>query len=125
MNRDKYVYPAEILRVIDGDTVEARLDCGDLGFNLVLYTTQILRLHGINAPEVRGSQREQGLAATAHLKQLIDLYQPLVVETIKDKQGKYGRYLAILRTANPSNLKSPLSLNQQMVTDGHALAKKY
>jgi len=42
-----YVYQAELERVVDGNTVDMRVDCG-----FSIYTGQRLRLYGINTPEV-------------------------------------------------------------------------
>ena len=106
-----YEYPAEILRVIDGDTVEARID---LGFHVTV--TEKLRLWGINAPEKRGASRESGLQAASHLEALIFLDQPIRVRTRKDKQGKYGRYLATLLGS------SGVNINQRMVYHGYAVS---
>ena len=51
-----YFYKAKIISVYDGDTVTAVMD---LGFNI---TNKIkIRLHGINAPEIRGKKRPEGL----------------------------------------------------------------
>ena len=107
-----FEYRARILRVIDGDTVEADLE---LGFNVSLRTT--LRLAGIDTPEVRGPEQQQGRAATAYLKLLLDkLAGPeheVTVRTQKDRAGKYGRYLADLMVGSRN-------LNEAMVLAGHA-----
>lgn len=100
-----YEYRASIIRVIDGDTVRARLDLGcDVRIDLTL------RLYGINAPELN---TEAGVAAREHLIALIG-DSLVVVRTIKDKREKYGRYLA--------TLVGPLGtdINDRMVADGHA-----
>lgn len=104
-----YLYRAEILRVIDGDTVDVSID---LGFHV--WTKQRLRLMGINAPEKRGQDKASGLAARLHLKSLIEHWEPIIVATYKDEQGKYGRYLAELLGHDGR------SLNAQMVKDGYA-----
>ena len=106
----KYRYQAELIRVIDGDTIVARVD---LGFHV--FTEQILRLHGINAVELRGEHRQLGLEAAEHLKALINIHSPLTIKTIKDRTGKYGRYLVVLYG------EDDLDLNLQMVHDGHAV----
>lgn len=109
-----YQYAARIERVIDGDTVVAVLD---LGFAVSARHT--LRLFGINAPEARGRTKPYGKAAKEHLTQLIDALGPVYVETRRDKQGKYGRYLAVLRGAQGQDL------NAQMVADGYAVTAEY
>jgi micrococcal nuclease len=110
----RYEYRAELIRVIDGDTVIVHVQ---LGFGISVIHT--LRLHKINAMEIRGENREQGLEATEHLKKLINNHLPLTIKTIKDSTGKYGRYLAILYDKNGCNL------NLQMVNDGHAVSVDY
>lgn len=112
-----YEYRARITRVIDGDTVEAEID---LGFQITFTAT--LRLSGMNAPETRGAERPQGLAATRYLESLLnDLtgeQHRLLVRTQKDRTGKYGRYLAEL-TADGVNL------NQALIAAGHAVPVCY
>ncbi|MCA8998960.1 MAG: hypothetical protein KDA80_18315 [Planctomycetaceae bacterium] len=62
--------------------------------------TATLRLTGINAPETRGDERPQGLAATRYLESLLDDLigetRELTIRMQKDLTGKYGRYLAEL-----------------------------
>lgn len=55
-----YVYPARVIRVIDADSLEIELDRGWHD-----WSQRRLRLLRVDAPEVRGPQRPQGLAATA------------------------------------------------------------
>jgi micrococcal nuclease len=102
-----YEYHANLVRVVDGDTVDVRLDLG-----LGIYKNERLRLHGIDAPEKRGEERVEGIEATRHLELL--LKGPLLVQTIKDKKGKYGRYLAVIYDQEGVNI------NSQMIEDGHA-----
>ena len=109
-----YSYRADIVRLIDGDTVEADID---LGFSVSIRLK--LRLYGIDTPEVRGEERERGLEAKLALAELIDQCSPITVQTYKDITGKYGRYLAILYDKNGCNL------NLQMVNDGHAVSVDY
>lgn len=84
-----YHYRAKIVAVYDGDTVTADID---LGFHVWLRGEK-LRLIRINAPEVRGPERPQGLKSRDALRRHI-LGKKVIVETIKDRKGKYGRYLA-------------------------------
>ena len=63
-------YKAEILRIVDGDTVDVRID---LGFNM--WHKCRVRLMGINAPESRTrdlEEKERGLAAKERLKNIIE-----------------------------------------------------
>lgn len=115
-----YVYQAKCLRVVDGDTVDVLID---LGFNT--HSTQRLRLFGIDAPESRTrdlEEKERGKAATRFLQDLIENSPlPLIVKTVKDSQGKYGRYLATLYLGNQTSR----SINATLVEQGHATYKEY
>ena len=104
-----YEYEVEIVRVIDGDTVEADVD---LGFRV--HTQQILRLYQIDAPEMRGLSKAAGIESKSHLEQLLAAHEEITIRTLQDRTGKYGRYLAILLGRGGQNL------NEQMVIDGYA-----
>ena len=64
-----YQYKAKLIRVVDGDTVDAMIDCG-----FSTFKKERIRLYGINTPEVRTrdkKEKEKGLAAKDRLIQLI------------------------------------------------------
>ena len=107
-----FEYRARILRIIDGDTVEAEID---LGFQVSLRAT--LRLAGIDTPELRGPTHEAGVAAADYLDLLLTKLagpeRQITVRTQKDRTGKYGRYLADLVVGDRN-------LNQALVQAGHA-----
>lgn len=110
---DRYTYLALIVRVVDGDTVDAEID---LGFHT--WRKERLRLNRINAPEPKGATREEGKAATNWLREHVE-GQWLIVRTIarrdgRDKQGKYGRYLIEI-------FKDNKSVNDEIVNAGHAI----
>ena len=89
-----YEYGFKTLRVIDGDTIEIQIDLG-------CYVAKIekVRLYGINAPELRSKDPEARVQAKAVKNALIEeLEKPgtWIVKTLKDKDDKYGRLLAIL-----------------------------
>ena len=105
-----YIYKAEITRVIDGDTVEADID---LGFN-TWRRGEHLRLARIDAPEVKGDERKAGLASKAALAKRIE-GRELFICTIKDEQGKFGRYLVEIYDG-PENE----NVNDWMVREGLA-----
>jgi len=115
-----YEYKVDrVIRAIDGDTIVAKID---LGFHVSVKQT--FRLHGINAPEVRGSgltpeQREIGKEATTFLEQSMLAYWPLTIRTIKDRTGKYGRYLAVIYGVKSDG--TPVNINDLMVEEGHAV----
>lgn len=88
---DTYVYNANVTSIYDGDTITCDIDCG---FG-VLLIKQKIRLYGLNAPEVRGETREQGIVSRDKLRERI-LNKKITLKTIKDKKGKYGRYIAVI-----------------------------
>ena len=95
------------MRVIDGDTIDVDID---LGFFTVLHRQRI-RLYGIDAPEVRGSERFAGLESKAWLKHKVEGRETELV-TFKDAKGKYGRWLGAINFKN-RNLNE-LMLNKEL-----------
>jgi micrococcal nuclease len=83
-----YIYKAYVTSVYDGDTITCVVDCG---FNLGIQKTKI-RLYGINTPELRGDDRDMGIFVRDELRKKI-LNKHIFLKTIKDKKGKYGRFL--------------------------------
>ena len=93
MTTPNYVYRCKITRVVDGDTVDANID---LGFNL--WTSDRIRLMGIDTPESRTSNKKEkvlGLASKARLKELLKSKQ-IYLQTSKEGKGKFGRILGTL-----------------------------
>lgn len=111
-----YEYRAKITDVYDADTVTAEID---LGFKSCLKKVK-LRLYGINAPEVRGPERPEGLDARDWLRERI-LNQEVFIRTYKDKAGKYGRWLADIYPRNDHSV----SYNEMLVESGHAEEADY
>ncbi len=87
-----YQYKAKLIKVVDGDTVDALIDCG-----FSTFKKERVRLLGIDAPESRTrdkAEKKKGLAAKARLKELIkEGKNEFIIETSIDKKGKYGRLL--------------------------------
>lgn len=111
----QYVYPGEVLRVVDGDTVNVRLILidTDLGFNAVTRLTHDikLRLGGINAPEM---STQEGKNAKQYLSSIIAPGTQCIVYTVKDRTEKYGRYLAWIYIDNN------VCVNDLMISSGNA-----
>ena len=106
-----YYYKIEILRVVDGDTVDVRID---LGFN-VWHKCRV-RLMGINAPESRTRDKEEkkrGLAAKQWLINTLESAQA-DIEMKSYGSGKYGRILGEIYI-------NDININQLMVSEGHAV----
>ena len=116
MLKERYVYDATVIRVIDGDTVDTWIDLGlDVSVNIRF------RLYGINAPEMRGPSSDRGKASKARLEQMLPVGSKIVILTHKDKQEKYGRYLGEFFPASDIATIGEISINQQMVREGYAV----
>lgn len=113
-----YEYKARVVDVYDADTITVDVD---LGFNAWLRGVKV-RLTGIDAPEVRGEERPDGLVSRDWLRAEI-LGQDIVMKTTKDGtgKGKYGRWLAELFHADGD----VISINQELVTKGLAAPASY
>lgn len=88
---DERVYPARVLAVHDGDTVTADLD---LGFDLTYRA--VIRLHGLDAPEL---PTPDGLRSRDALRELLQVscFNPLPgVRLSVVGREKYGRVLGTL-----------------------------
>ena len=99
-----YRYDLQVVRVIDGDTIDAILT-RDIGFRHVATWRQRLRLLGVDCPEVTGTTRAAGLAATAFTRDWLAA-EPCAAETIK--QDAFGRWLARIFRADGSDLSAAL-----------------
>jgi len=106
-----YTYKATIIDVYDGDTATAVVDLG-----MRISTIIRIRFNGINTPEVRGDGKEAGMIARDRVRNLI-LGKEVVIKTYKDKQEKYGRWLADVYLPNEET-----SINQLLVSEGLAVA---
>lgn len=117
MQKTRYIYEARLhaglQSVYDGDTV--RLDT-DLGKGIWVFN-EPHRLFGINAPEMRGAEKEQGRVSRDWLRDALH-GQDLLIETIADGKGKYGRYLCII-WVNGANV------NREMIARGLAVENFY
>lgn len=119
MKNNRFFYKANITAVYDGDTCTADIDLG-LG---VWVHKEKLRLHRINAPELKGDEKEDGLESRDFLRRLI-LNQEVCVQTIKDKKGKYGRYLAEIWLLDQARNEWQ-NMNDLLVEKGYAVYKDY
>jgi endonuclease YncB( thermonuclease family) len=105
-------YRAEILRIIDGDTVEARVHVW-LGQEIVTR----VRLAGIDAPELRGhcaSERERALAARQALARLVEGRSVTLAAIGPDKY--FGRVVARLVTGDG------IDASENLLSSGNAVS---
>jgi endonuclease YncB( thermonuclease family) len=107
-----FEYNALVGSVVDGDTVKLAVD---LGFGI--WSTQVVRLAGINAPELHGQpDPEPGKAAKRYLENRLPISTKVRIKTTKDKREKYGRLLAEI-WVDPDLI----SVNKEMIDAGHAV----
>ena len=108
-----YEYNAICIRVVDGDTIDARVD---LGFSVWIECR--VRLEGIDAPETRTKNLEEkqaGLKTKAFLQAIMDeCGHKFVLKS--HGVGKYGRCLGTIYVDGES-------INQRLLAEG--LAEEY
>jgi len=108
-----YEYKCNITRVVDGDTVDAEIDCG---FDIIFKSR--IRLYGIDTPESRTrdlDEKARGKLASQFIKNKIAEAELVKVKTKLDKKGKFGRVLG-------SIIADGEDLNESMVKNYLAVA---
>lgn len=114
-----YRYSVEVVRVIDGDTVDVIID---LGFEV--FVKERVRLAGIDAPEVRTRdlfEKEKGEISTFWLEQRCWDAKfdgiPIILQTTQyNPRGKFGRCIGTLYIEE-------ININEEMLDKG--LAEEY
>jgi micrococcal nuclease len=108
-----YEYRAKLIKIIDGDTIDAEID---LGFKISVRKR--IRFLGINAPETRTrdlEEKQAGLKTKSRLETLFDASKG--VFTLKSHGvGKFGRVLGEIFIEN-------ININELLLKEG--LASKY
>ena len=115
---DKYIYRAKLVKVVDGDTIDALID---VGFDI--WVKKRIRYKGIDTWESRTrdlAEKEKGLAAKARNKELLELVSNKSgYFRIKSYgTGKYGRVLADLFIQDKEG--NTININKQLIKEGHA-----
>ena len=106
-----YHYKAQLIRVVDGDTVDAIID---LGFDV--HVKKRIRLYGINAWESRTrdlNEKAKGLAAKVRLREILQAHDGMF-HVISHGHGKFGRCLGEIVTTTGN-------VNDMLVLEGHAV----
>ena len=112
-----YEYRANVIKVIDGDTVDVDID---LGFGIMLRDERV-RIMGIDTPESRTRDLVEdifGEAAKARVKELLGEKVVLKTEINKngeDMKGKFGRILGDF-------LVHGKKAGEILIKEGHAVA---
>lgn len=127
-----YEYDAEVIRIVDGDTVILRVFkevTTDFGFHVKETATKeytgSFRLYGIDTPEPRGrkAQPKPAKAATERLTELLTGAKRIIARTLKDPDN-FGRYLVELTVVIPvpaPKLLEEINVNDTLVAEGHAV----
>lgn len=109
----RYWYSAKVIRVVDGDTLQIAVDLG-----CETWRNLTVRLAGVDAPE-RGTL--EGKAATQYTVAWVANHPgALLINTVRDRKEKYGRYLAWVFGPSSSG-RAFACLNADLVTSGHAV----
>lgn len=124
MIEDLYTYNALVTNVYDGDSIDCLVD---LGFSIKFKIK--VKLEDLNAPEMRGEEREAGLVSRDALREKI-FDKEIIIKTKKDKKGKYGRFIAtiflpyniITETEGESGL---ININEWLIENDYAVYRKY
>ena len=114
-----YTYPCEIVRVVDGDTVDVNID---LGFGVWMRNERV-RLYGIDTPESRTRDKTEkvfGKLATAIVEHFLPKDSTRTLVTVKDNVGKFGRVLGRFRMYDIKT-DSQMFLNDWMVREHYAV----
>lgn len=87
-----YIFECKVIRVVDGDTVDAEID---LGFNV--FIRERIRIGSIDTPESRTRNKREkswGLASKHRLIELLDnANNKFTIHMDTNNRGKYGRVL--------------------------------
>jgi len=119
MKKRLYTYKGIVKSTYDGDTTRLSIS---FGMDTWLKN-QSFRLYGIDAPELRGETKKAGKASRDFLRQILFPGREIIIETIKDKKGKYGRYIAKIWFENTE--EEWVCVNDLLVSEGHAIYRKY
>ena len=84
----KFNWPAELIRVIDGDSYEVMLDRG-----FGDYSMRYIRLKGLNTPEARGEEEKKAGLRVTHFVRSLMLRYPLT-HVYSYGVDSFGRILA-------------------------------
>lgn len=113
-----YTYNAELVRVIDGDTVVAMID---LGFST--WVKRTIRFYGIDAYESRTRDKEEKVKGLAAKKLVSDILEEFDGKFLLQSHGvgKFGRCLGTLMVINEAD--ETININKRLINEG--LAVKY
>ena len=112
-----YNYKATLMRVVDGDTIDAEID---LGFKI--FIKERIRLMGIDTPESRTrnlAEKSWGKAASARLSELLaEADGKFTLVTQMQKKGKFGRILGTIEVSTKDGI---VNANQVLMNENFAI----
>jgi len=112
-----YNYKATLMRVVDGDTIDAEID---LGFKI--FIKERIRLMGIDTPESRTrnlAEKSWGKAASARLSELLaEADGKFTLVTKMQKKGKFGRILGTIQVSTKDGI---VDANQVLMNENFAI----
>ena len=118
MEMQKYNYRAKLVRVVDGDTIDALID---VGFDI--WFKKRIRFKGIDTWESRTrdlEEKKKGLAAKARTKELLEKVSAksgyFIIKSYGT--GKYGRVLADVYIHDDDY--NHIWVNKTLIKEGHA-----
>ena len=114
-----YTYNIELLRVVDGDTIDAKID---LGFDVSIKKR--VRFLGVDTPESRTrdlEEKKRGLAAKDRVQELLEGCTK--IQLTSHGVGKFGRclgelYIDMVDGEEKIELES---VNKLLIKEGHAV----
>ena len=114
-----YIYNIELLRVVDGDTIDAKID---LGFDVSIKKR--VRFLGVDTPESRTrdlEEKKRGLAAKDRVQELLEGCTK--IQLTSHGVGKFGRclgelYIDMVDGEEKIELES---INKLLIKEGHAV----
>lgn len=109
---DKLPFPAVVLRVNDGDTIcVERIDVEH-----ILPGIEYIRLAGIDAPELRGANRQRAIWSRDALAQLI-LGLQVTIQPTRIWRDPYSRIIARVRLGG-------VDVGAWLIQSGHAKSRR-
>lgn len=112
-----YFYKADLIRVIDGDTLVAMLD---LGFEC-RYEAKV-RFAGVNAPESRTRDKREKALAKVATDRVVELLSGSELQVLSFGKGKFGRVLGVPYYI-PAGRAKKINLCDQLIVEG--LCREY
>ena len=105
-----FKYNAKLIRVIDGDTIDAEID---LGFHT--FVKKRIRLYKIDAPETRTRDKSEKILGKKAKSRLLEILNSNSGTFVLRSHGigKFGRCLGEIFINN-------VSINETLIKEGHA-----